>query len=73
MSHGNGFSFSGSGKNLSFNLSIDTTKGDFMVIDNGAGFTSASGTISATAEGKVSDEAGKLYAHGTTTCIIFRP
>lgn len=27
----------------------------------------------ATAEAKVTDAAGKLYAHGTTTCIIFRP
>jgi uncharacterized protein (TIGR00369 family) len=27
----------------------------------------------ATAEGKVTDAQGKLYAHGTTTCIIFRP
>ena len=30
------------------------------------------GGRTATAEGKVLDEAGKLYAHGTTTCIIFR-
>jgi uncharacterized protein (TIGR00369 family) len=27
----------------------------------------------ATAEAKIIDAAGKLYAHGTTTCIIFRP
>ncbi|HEY7358927.1 MAG TPA: PaaI family thioesterase, partial [Ktedonobacterales bacterium] len=27
----------------------------------------------ATAEGKVTDADGKLYAHGTTTCMIFRP
>lgn len=27
----------------------------------------------ATAEGRITDAAGKLYAHGTTTCIIFRP
>ena len=27
----------------------------------------------ATAEGKLADKVGKLYAHGTTTCIIFRP
>jgi uncharacterized protein (TIGR00369 family) len=27
----------------------------------------------ATAEGKVVDSSGKLYAHGTTTCIILRP
>jgi uncharacterized protein (TIGR00369 family) len=27
----------------------------------------------ATAEGHLTDEAGKLYAHGTTTCIILRP
>ncbi|HEX8852033.1 MAG TPA: PaaI family thioesterase [Pyrinomonadaceae bacterium] len=31
------------------------------------------GRRSATAEGKVTDAAGKLYAHATTTCIIFRP
>ena len=31
------------------------------------------GGRTATAEGKVIDEQGKLYAHGTTTCIIFRP
>jgi uncharacterized protein (TIGR00369 family) len=31
------------------------------------------GDRTATAEGKIVDEKGKLYAHGTTTCIIFRP
>jgi len=30
------------------------------------------GGRTATAEGRVVDEAGKLYAHGTTTCLIFR-
>jgi uncharacterized protein (TIGR00369 family) len=30
------------------------------------------GGRTATAEGRVVDEHGKLYAHGTTTCIIFR-
>ena len=27
----------------------------------------------ATAEARLTDAAGKLYAHGTTTCIIFKP
>lgn len=27
----------------------------------------------ATAEGRITDEDGKLYAHGTATCILFRP
>ena len=31
------------------------------------------GDRTATAEGRVVDEGGKLYAHATTTCIIFRP
>src|SRR6185436_14628063 len=31
------------------------------------------GSRTATAEGKILDQRGKLYAHGTTTCIIFRP
>jgi uncharacterized protein (TIGR00369 family) len=31
------------------------------------------GGRTATAEGRVMDESGKLYAHATTTCIIFRP
>jgi uncharacterized protein (TIGR00369 family) len=31
------------------------------------------GGRTATAEGRILDESGKLYAHGTTTCIIFRP
>jgi uncharacterized protein (TIGR00369 family) len=31
------------------------------------------GARTATAEGRVVDENGKLYAHATTTCIIFRP
>src|SRR5882762_8652947 len=31
------------------------------------------GGRTATAEGKIFDAKGKLYAHGTTTCIIFRP
>ena len=30
------------------------------------------GGRTATAEGKIIDAQGKLYAHGTTTCIIFR-
>lgn len=30
------------------------------------------GRRTATAEGKIHDEAGKLIAHGTTTCIIHR-
>jgi uncharacterized protein (TIGR00369 family) len=47
--------------------------------------TSATGTVTcegkvihmggrtATAEARLTDTAGKLYAHGTTTCIILRP
>lgn len=31
------------------------------------------GRTTATAEGQLRDEGGKLYAHGTTTCIIMRP
>jgi len=31
------------------------------------------GGRTATAEGRVIDESGKLYAHATTTCMIFRP
>jgi uncharacterized protein (TIGR00369 family) len=31
------------------------------------------GSMTATAEGRLVDQAGKLYAHGTTTCIILRP
>lgn len=31
------------------------------------------GGRTATAEGRVIDDSGKLYAHATTTCIIFRP
>jgi uncharacterized protein (TIGR00369 family) len=31
-----------------------------------------SGSRIATAEGKLTDAAGKLLAHGTTTCLIFR-
>lgn len=31
------------------------------------------GGRTATAEGRVLDREGKLYAHATTTCIIFRP
>jgi uncharacterized protein (TIGR00369 family) len=31
-----------------------------------------SGARTATAEGQIVDEAGKLYAHGTTTCLILR-
>jgi uncharacterized protein (TIGR00369 family) len=27
----------------------------------------------ATAEGRIVDENGKLYAHGTATCMLFRP
>lgn len=31
------------------------------------------GRTVATAQAKLTDEAGKIYAHGTTTCMIFRP
>lgn len=31
------------------------------------------GGRTATAEGRILDEDGKLYAHATTTCLIFRP
>jgi len=31
------------------------------------------GRRTATAEARIVDEKGKLYAHGTTTCIIFHP
>jgi uncharacterized protein (TIGR00369 family) len=31
------------------------------------------GKTTATAEGRLEDAAGKLYAHGTTTCIILGP
>ncbi len=31
------------------------------------------GGRTATAEGRIVDGAGKLYAHGTTTCLILRP
>ncbi|NPC85300.1 PaaI family thioesterase, partial [Pyxidicoccus fallax] len=27
----------------------------------------------ATAQAKLTDASGKLYAHGTTTCMLFRP
>lgn len=32
-----------------------------------------SGRTMATAQGQLMDAAGKLYAHGTATCMIFRP
>ena len=31
------------------------------------------GSRVATAEGRITDEGGKIYAHGTATCILFRP
>ena len=31
------------------------------------------GRTTAVAEGRIVDAKGKIYAHGTTTCIIFRP
>jgi len=31
------------------------------------------GRRTATAEGKLLDAVGKLYAHGTTTCMVFQP
>lgn len=30
------------------------------------------GGRTATAEGRIEDDRGRLYAHGTTTCMIFR-
>ena len=32
-----------------------------------------SGRQLATAEARIVDQAGKLYAHGTTTCLVFEP
>ena len=32
-----------------------------------------SGRRMATAQGRIVDEQGKLYAHGTTTCMVFEP
>ncbi|HYN84371.1 MAG TPA: PaaI family thioesterase [Pyrinomonadaceae bacterium] len=32
-----------------------------------------SGRTVATAEGRILDAAGKIYAHGTATCMLFRP
>jgi uncharacterized protein (TIGR00369 family) len=47
-----------------------------MTVDTGKVRCEASvihvGGRTATAEGRVVDESGKLYAHATTTCIIFR-
>jgi uncharacterized protein (TIGR00369 family) len=37
----------------------------------GEGRVINAGRTIATAEGKLIDDAGKLYAHGTTTCLIF--
>ena len=31
------------------------------------------GSRTATAEGRIVDRHGRLYAHGTTTCIVFEP
>ena len=31
------------------------------------------GGRTATAEGKIVDAGGRVYAHGTTTCLIFLP
>lgn len=31
------------------------------------------GGRTATAQGRITDAAGKLYAHGTTTCLVLRP
>lgn len=48
-------------------------------ITSSTGTVTCEGTIihldgrTATAEARLTDAAGKLYAHGTTTCIIFRP
>lgn len=39
----------------------------------GVGRVIHAGSRVATADGSVFDEAGRLYAHGTTTCLIFRP
>ena len=33
----------------------------------------AQGRTIITAEGKLTDASGKLYAHGTSTCMIIRP
>ncbi|MGH8482174.1 MAG: PaaI family thioesterase [Nevskiaceae bacterium] len=48
-------------------------------ISRDTGFLRAEGRLihagrsTAVAEGRLSDESGKLYAHATTTCLILRP
>ena len=37
-----------------------------------AGMIHVGGRV-ATAEGRITDQDGKLYAHGTATCMLFRP
>ncbi|MET4107627.1 PaaI family thioesterase [Hymenobacter sp. UYP22] len=37
------------------------------------GLVLSSGRQVATAEGRITDAAGKLYAHATTTCLLLRP
>jgi uncharacterized protein (TIGR00369 family) len=48
---------------------ITTTTGKLRAI----GKLIHAGSRIATAEGRLVDEAGKLYAHGTTTCIVLGP
>ena len=38
----------------------------------GGGIIIQMGGRTAIAEGRVTDEAGKLYAHSTTTCMLLR-
>lgn len=48
-----------------------------LVLDSGKLFCTGevihAGRTVATAQGRLTDETGKLYAHGTTTCLILRP
>jgi uncharacterized protein (TIGR00369 family) len=37
------------------------------------GTTIHAGGKTAVGEGRLTDESGTLYAHGTTTCLVFRP
>lgn len=66
VTHGNTFVITGAND---FNLSVDTTKGDFMAVDFGNGFNAATGTLTAMGSCDLSLSLGEQSVHATNVSV----
>jgi len=66
VTHGSTFTITGA---RDFNLSVDTTKGDFMTIDTGQGFSAVSGTLTAMGSCDLVLSLGELQLKATDVSV----